>query len=190
MMAQTKRIIEHADQYAKDTCGHGVIHIPSWRTRKETLAHERQQQEHLTSGLIGVWSCLEAGSSYRARYCSTTGCPQLQNYQTRCNHLYYYFDDPELVFMNIRLQTWFPYHIQVCLNDREWLRRRLEQFLDQQLDIRFADWLNSFLPVVFPAMKDILGPHFYSQQVFYFQGTLVSFFFFLSGRWRRRVGGS
>ena len=56
MMAQTKRIIEHADQYAKDNCGHGVIHIPTWRTRKETLAHERQQQEHLTSGLIGVWS--------------------------------------------------------------------------------------------------------------------------------------
>jgi len=182
MMAQTKNIIDHADQYAKDHCGHGVTHIPTWRMRKEALAHERQQQEQLTSGLIGVWSCLEAGSSYRARYCSTTGYPQLQNYQTRCNHLYYYFDDPELGFMNIRLQTWFPYHIQVCLNGREWLRRSLEQagieflvkgnkflhiddyekaqqFLDQQLDIRFAEMLNSFLPRTFPAMKDILGPH-------------------------------
>ncbi len=29
--------------------------------------------------------------------------------------------------MNIRLQTWFPYHIQVCLNGRKWLRRSLEQ---------------------------------------------------------------
>jgi predicted transcriptional regulator len=183
MMSQTKNIIEHADQYAKDNCVHGVTHIPTWRTRKEALAHERQQQEHLTSGLIGVWSCLEAGSSYRAQYCSTTGYPQLRNYQTRCNHLYYYCDDPELGFMNIRLQTWFPYHIQVCLNGREWLRRSLEQagieflakgnkflhigdyekaqqFLDQQLDVRFAERLNSFLPVVFQAMPDILGPHF------------------------------
>jgi hypothetical protein len=183
MMAQTKNITEHADQYAKDNCGHGIIHIPTWRTRKEALAHERQRQEQLTSGLIGVWSCLEAGSSYRARYCSTTGYPQLQNYQTRCNHLYSYFDDPELGFMNIRLQTWFPYHIQVCLNGREWLRRSLEQaeieflakgnkflhigdyekaqqFLDQQLDVRFAERLNRFLPVVFPAMQDILGSYF------------------------------
>ena len=62
--------------------------------------------------------------------------------------------------MNIRLQTWFPYHLQVCLNGREWLRRSLElegiefqvkgnkflhigdyekaqQFLDRQLDVRF-----------------------------------------------------
>jgi hypothetical protein len=107
----------------------------------------------------------------------------LQNYQTRCNHLYFYFDDPELGFMNIRLQTWFPYHIQVCLNGREWLRRSLEQegiefqvkgnkflhigdyekaqqLLDRQLDARFAERLNSFLPVVFPAMQDILGPYY------------------------------
>jgi len=65
----------------KDNCGHGITYISTWKTRKEALAHERQQQEQLTSGLIGVWSCLEACSSYRAHYCSTTGYPQLRNYQ-------------------------------------------------------------------------------------------------------------
>lgn len=183
MMAQTKKIIEYAEQYAKDNCGQGITHLPTWRTRKESLAHERQQQEQIRSGLIGVWSCLEAGSSYRARYCSATGYPQLQNYQTRCKHLYFYFDDTELGFMNIRLQTWFPYHIQVCLNGREWLRRSLEQerihflvkgnkflhiddyekaqqLLDQQLDVRFAERMNSLLPLVFPAMQDILGSYY------------------------------
>ncbi len=68
------------------------------------------------------------------------------------------------------------------MNGREWLRRSLEQegieflakgnkflhiddyekaqqFLDQQLDIRFAERINRFLPVVFPAMQDILGPY-------------------------------
>lgn len=180
MMAQTKNIIEHADRYAKDNCGCGIIHLPTWRTRKEALAHERQQQEQIASGLIGVWSCLEAGSSYRARYCAATGYPQLQKYQTRCKHLYFYCDDPEFGFMNIRLQTWFPYHIQVCLNGREWLRRSLEQegveflvkgnkflhiddyekaqrFLDQQLDVRFAERINRFLPVVFRQCRIFLG---------------------------------
>ena len=127
MMKQTAGLIEIADQYAKDNCGQGIIHIPTWRIRKETLAHERQQAEQIENGLIGVWSCLEAGSSYRARYCKKIGYPQLQNYQTRCKHLYFYFDDKKLGFMNIRLQTWFPYHIQICLNGREWLRRCLER---------------------------------------------------------------
>ncbi len=125
MMAQTKKIVDDAGQFAQNNCGHGITHLPTWRTRKESLAHERQQQ--IESGLTGVWSCLETGSSYRARYCQAAGYPQLQNYQTRCKHLYFYFNEPEPGFMNIRLQTWFPYHLQICLNGREWLRRSLEK---------------------------------------------------------------
>jgi hypothetical protein len=83
------------------------------------VAHERQRAEQIENGLIGVWPCLEAASSYRARYCPKSGYPQLQNYATRCKHLYFYFDHIEFGFMNIRLQTWFPYHIQICLNGRE-----------------------------------------------------------------------
>jgi len=182
IMKQTKIIIDNADQYAKANCGHPIIHIPTWRIRKEKLAHEQQQKEQILSGLIGVWSCLERGSSYRAVYCAEAGFPQLKHYQVQCKHLYFYFDDSEYGFMNIRLQTWFPYHIQICLNGREWLRRALEkegvkffvhgnkflhiddyqkaqQLLDKQLDIRFTDMLNDFALRIFPDMKDILGPY-------------------------------
>ena len=116
MMEQTACLVKTVDEYAKDNCGQGIIPIPSWRVRKEELAHQRQQTEQIQNGLIGVWSCQEAASSFRARYCEKSGYPQLQKYQTRCNHLYFYFDHDEFGFMNIRLQTWFPYHIQICLN--------------------------------------------------------------------------
>jgi hypothetical protein len=29
--------------------------------------------------------------------------------------------------MNARVQTWFPFNIQICLNGREWLARQLER---------------------------------------------------------------
>jgi len=90
MMKNTETLIDAADQYAKNHCGQGIIPISTWRIRKEDLAHERQGREGIQKGLIGVWSCLEGGSSYRARYCAKTGYPQLQNYQTRCKHLYFY----------------------------------------------------------------------------------------------------
>ena len=182
MMKNTAAIIEFTDQYAKSQCGQGIIPISTWRIRKEELAHDRQQNEGIKQGLIGVWSCQEGGSSYRASYCAKTGYPQLQNYQTRCKHLYFYFDHEQLGFMNVRLQTWFPYAIQVHLNGREWLRRQLESekigfcahknkffqiddyakaqtILNAQLDSRWADILNGFLPTVFPMMNDILGDH-------------------------------
>jgi hypothetical protein len=182
MIARTKDMVDTADQYARDNSGQPISHIPTWRIRKEELAHERQQKEQIKTGLIGVWSCLERGSSYRAVYCKQAGFPQLRNYPTQCRHLYFYFDDSEFGFMNIRLQTWFPYHIQICLNGREWLRRGLEkegvdfhvhgnkflhiadyqkaqQLLDEQLNTRFTDMLNGFTQRVFPGMEDILGPH-------------------------------
>ncbi len=173
---------EAANEYGKKNCGKGVIPLSTWRIRKEKLAHERQTTEQIESGLIGIWSCLEAASSYRARYCEKSGYPQLKSYQTRCKHLYFYFDHSDYGFMNIRLQTWFPYHIQVCLNGLEWLRRCLERqnidffaqgnkflhisdydeaqaLLNGQLDVRFTKILNNFVPIVFPMMKEVLGPH-------------------------------
>lgn len=182
MQTQTAGIIQSADDYAKSNCGQGIIYLPTWRIRKEEVAHERQQAEQIESGLIGVWSCLESASSFRARYCEEAGYPQLQKYPTRCKHLYFYFDHPEFGFMNIRLQTWFPYPIQICLNGREWLRRSLEKsqvdfcahgnkftyisdyheaqhLFNTQLDACFPELLNGFLPAVFPMMTDVLGPH-------------------------------
>ncbi len=182
MTEQSQLISQTADQYAKDHCGQGIIPLSTWRLRKEELAHERQKQEQIQSGLIGVWSCLESAFSYRAHFCEKSGYPQLRNYQTHCKHLYFYFDHQDYGFMNIRLQTWFPYHIQICLNGREWLRRSLEKeniefvakgnkflhisdyqeaqrLLKAQLNVRFVNLLNEFLPIVFPMMPEILGTH-------------------------------
>ena len=64
-MEQTTKIVDAAEQYAQNKSGQSITHLSTWKTRKESLAHERQQTTGITSGLIGVWSCLEAGSSYR-----------------------------------------------------------------------------------------------------------------------------
>jgi hypothetical protein len=33
----------------------------------------------------------------------------------------------QLGFLHLRLQSWFPFLIQVCLNGREWLARQMDQ---------------------------------------------------------------
>ena len=33
---------------------------------------------------------------------------------------------PVLGFMNARIQTWFPFRIQICLNGREWLAQQMQ----------------------------------------------------------------
>lgn len=183
MMERTGQLVDATEEYANKNCGRGITPISSWKTRKEGLARERQKSEGIEKGLIGVWSCVEAATSYRARFCGKSGHPQLRRYQTRCKHLYFYYDHEDYGFMNIRLQTWFPYPVQVCMNGREWLRRSLEKqnagfvavgnkfldiddyqmaqgFLDRQLDARFAPLLDNFIPNVFPTMPEIFKDRF------------------------------
>ena len=181
-MAQTQQVVESAERYARESCGRGVTPILSPKTRKEDLAHKRQQETGIASGLIGAWWALESCWSYRARYSEKAGHPLLRKEWMKCKHLYFYFDHPRYGFMAIRLQTWFPYHIQIALNGREWLRRSLEQagadfvargnkfvylddyaraqrLLDTQLDTRWPRMLQEFAADVFPAQHAILGPH-------------------------------
>jgi len=179
---QTALVVDAAQEYAQAQCGCGIERIVSSKARKEELAHKRQKDLGKDSGLIGVWSALESCWSYRAQYSAEAGYPLLRKEWMKCKHLYFYFDHPLYGFMNIRLQTWFPYHIQIAMNGREWLRRSLEQagidfvvrgnkfvhiddydraqrLLDHQLDTRWERLLNGFLPDVFPAREAILGPH-------------------------------
>ena len=182
MMEQTERIISDATRYAKDNSGRGITAISSTAVRKEDLAHSIQEQQGITSGLISVFSAIEACSSFKAQYCAQTGYPQLQKTWTKCKHLYFYHDHPQYGFMNIRLQTWFPYHVQICLNGREWLRRGLEdagvyfvsrrnkffhmdnydvaqELLNRQLDTRWDEMLSGFVEQVFPARSGIIGSY-------------------------------
>ncbi len=45
----------------------------------------------------------------------------------KCLFLYHYWMDREFGFLNARIQTWFPFGIQVCLNGREWLARQMDR---------------------------------------------------------------
>lgn len=181
-MDQTAVVVDSAQHYAVEHCGRGIQPIVYSKTRKEDLARKRQEELGKDSGLIGVWSAVESCWSYRAQYSAQAGHPLLRKEWMKCKHLYFYFDHPLYGFMNVRLQTWFPYHFQIALNGREWLRRslqkagmdfvargnkfvhiedypRAQRLLDRQLDTRWERLLKGFVSDAFPAKHAILGPH-------------------------------
>jgi hypothetical protein len=178
---QSQAIIESAEKIAMEQRGREVTYIRSLNERKEALAHARQNENGVKEGLIGVWSCLESCNTFRSTFVQAQKRPSLRNERSKCKHLYFYFDDPVYGFMNVRLQTWLPYEIQIALNGREWLRRSLDQagcgylmsenkfmhiddyrlaqeFLDSQVKTDFNEVLKGFLPSVFPRMSEIIGP--------------------------------
>lgn len=179
MMTQSQTLIRSAQELALEKTGES---IRPFRTdeRKEETAHCAQIQREIKEGLIGVWSAVESCYSFKARYDEQAGFPQIGSYATKCKHLYFYFDHPVYGFMSVRLQTWFPYSIQIALNGREWLRRSLDrkgvdyivhgnkflylsdyelaqQELSRQVETPFQAVLDPFVQLVFPDKKEILG---------------------------------
>jgi hypothetical protein len=180
MLKQSTLLVEAVDAFSQASCGSRVTPIASCHIRKEALAHERQRQNGITAGLVGVWSCVEAATSFRASFDAVAGYPKLRLDRTRCKHLYFYYDHPHYGWLSVRLQTWFPFEIQVALNGREWLRRALDaagcgyvksgnkfldlddydlaqQLLDAQLDTRWSSIFDALLPEVFPTQAQTLG---------------------------------
>ena len=103
-----------------------MIYLPSSRTSKEAVARQIQERDKVVSGLIAVFSCVEPCRRWIARGNRATQKLELRLEWGKCIHLYFYWLHEQLGFVHLRLQTWFPFLIQVCLNGREWLAHQMD----------------------------------------------------------------
>ena len=174
-------ISKAAEEISQTQTSRGITPLSSLHDRKESLARERQREEGIKKGLIGVWSCVESCNTFKFNYDPESKTPSLRSERSKCKHIYYYSDHPVYGFMSVRLQTWAPYEIQIALNGREWLRRSLDkakcgyvldgnkflhidnyelaqECLNDQFTVNFNRVMNGFLPGVFPNMTEVVGP--------------------------------
>jgi len=98
-----------------------VLFLRSGKADKEQIAQKIAADRGISSGDVCALSSLEPS-------------PTFEHYgvhmkaRTRpCLVIYHYRIDPEWGWMNARIQTWFPFNIQVCLNGREWLARQMDR---------------------------------------------------------------
>ena len=119
--------------------GRQYIYLPR-KVRKEEYVKAIAKREKITEGLICVLSCLEENSSFAMRY--GEGRPVLVSCRPKCLTLYFYFLDPVFGFIHIRLMTWLPYTMQICVNGHEWLAKSLEK-----AGIGFQKLENAFLTI-------------------------------------------
>lgn len=103
---------------------------------KDDLARQIAARDGVKEGLICVFSTVEPAMCFGLVGGAIR--PRLR----KCLHLYFYVIDRELGVIHIRLQTWFPFQIQVYLNGHEWLARQLER-----RGVGFERYENTFLSI-------------------------------------------
>lgn len=110
-----------------------VQYLASSSESKEGLARKIAEADRIEEGLVCVLTSLEPCYSYSVGPNAQTKHLELRYGPTKCLHQYLYFIDPKFGFGHLRLQTWFPFTIHVCLNGREAMCRELTR-----RDIAFA----------------------------------------------------
>ena len=90
---------------------------------KDERARRIAADDQISEGLICVMSSVEQCQSFQLQY--GKGRPRLVSASPRCLCLYFYFQDPSFGLIHVRIQTWFPFVVQVYMNGHEWLARQM-----------------------------------------------------------------
>ena len=153
---------------------------------KEDRARAIAQRDCINKGLVCVLSCVEPCRSFTVRRDRARKDIQLVSGERKCLHLYFYVMDRDFGLMHVRLQTWLPFTIQVCVNGRAWLacqlRRagithtqvdncfttiadlpRAQTMADDLIDWSWEPWLHRLARLVNPWLRepDLFGRGYY-----------------------------
>ena len=112
-------LVEHAKKLGR------FEYLNSSNIDKDNVARGYAKKLGIRQGLVCVLQCVEPCWSYEL--VSKNHVLTVQGKQRKCSHLYHYYLDPRFGWMYVRLQTWFPFEMQVYVNGREWLARQMER---------------------------------------------------------------
>jgi len=167
--------------------GRPVQYLPVKRGSKEEVALQIARADGIEKGLICVLTAVEPCMSFEVRGDRASGHLVLKPALRKCLHLYHYFMHEELGFCNVRVQSWLPFNIHVCINGREMLAREMDRagiayqradncfarvsdvdktqlLFNQQLNRDWSSTLDRLLEQAHPGRRTMLGgwvPEYY-----------------------------
>lgn len=121
----SRRLREASEALARQS-ERPIRYLASSAVNKEEIARAIARADGIEQGLVCILTAVEPCLSYEIVRQREAKLLELEPRRRKCLHLYHYQVHPVLGFMHARIQTWFPFSIQVCLNGREWLARAMD----------------------------------------------------------------
>lgn len=125
----TQQLKEHVQGLAQEA-GCEVQYLGTGRGEKgeskEELARALMEEKG-KEGLIAVFSTLELHNCFTVRGNRKTHHLEVKVERRKHLHYYLYYNDVEFGLMYVRIQSWWPFEIQIYINGHEWLARQLDQ---------------------------------------------------------------
>jgi len=87
-------------------------------------------------GLVHIFSAMESCPSYKPWHNKKTHRTYLKSVQGKCLHYYFYFIDPLLGLMYVRVPTWCPFRLQIYVNGHDRIVSLLQK---DAIEVNFID---------------------------------------------------
>ena len=137
-LSQTESLCNHIDNYVKENnCK--TIYLNSGKIDKSEIVENELNKNPNKTGLITTLSTIEICNTMTVKPNKETQKLEVTSKPTKCKHYYFYYNDSEFGLMYLKIQTWFPYNVQVYINGREYLSKLLDKN-----NIKYEMYNNSF----------------------------------------------
>ena len=126
LLEQAQRMKTHAAVLAAQA-GRPYQYL-SEPTRKQDLARKIAERDRISEGLVCIVSVVEPCRTFSLTWKENKAW--IRPAKRKCLQLYYYFMDPDLGLIHVKLQTWFPLQLQLSMRAdtrifRPWVRSAL-----------------------------------------------------------------
>ena len=135
---QTEQLCKHIDTYIEKN-NVETIYLNSGKIDKNEIVMNILKNNPNKKGLITVLSSVELCNTITVKPNHETKKLEVTSRSTKCKHYYFYFNDEEFGLMFLKIQTWFPYNVQIYINGREYLSKLLDKN-----NIKYEMYNNSF----------------------------------------------
>ncbi|QVL33814.1 hypothetical protein KIH39_07880 [Telmatocola sphagniphila] len=147
----SEELVEHGKRVAAEA-GAPYRFLQGEHT-KEQIIREEIAKRSLKEGLVAVLCCMETGRGVKLR--PGKDRPELYFTSRPQRVVYFYSLDPEFGLIHVRIQTFFPYSVQVYVNGHDWLARQMNE---KQIGFLQSD--NAFVQLDNPEAAQRLADRF------------------------------
>ncbi len=137
-LSQTESLCNHIDKYIKqNNCE--TIYLNSGKIDKNEIVMDELNKNENKTGLITALSVVEICNTMTVKPNKQIQKLEVTQRPTKCKHYYFYYNDEEFGLMYLKIQTWFPYNVQIYINGHEYLSKILDKN-----NIKYEMYNNSF----------------------------------------------
>lgn len=155
----TKSLCDYIDNLI-ETQNRPREYVMSSHVNKDEIARKLYAESPVDYGLVCAISSMEVCDTMTVKGNKQTQKLEVVRRKTKCKYYYLYMIDEDFGWMYFKIQTWFPFNVQIYLNGREYICTQLDKE-----GIHYERYNNSLVDINNIERAQEISDHFYNMNI-------------------------